>query len=1338
MHTRAIVPFAAIAIIMAALPGFAAGENLLSNPDLSVITEIGAPADWLQRDDFTTVRVDPDEHPHTAERSIRVTVDEAQEGLHSQLMQSVEPVKQDTLYVLSGWLKGEVPEAAYLQVKLYDVVDGRPDEIRRITAGRCTEEWRRVRIEFSSGEAERLTVLARIDGAAAGAGAGFHFADISLHEKIIHAIDLTGVEGESPDLLPRVIEHLPETEREGRFDVAQAPVLGIRNFGEGTKLVLAQAFDVTPGRAHRMTFETRGMGQFEIEWATDKGLARRSGDELRPRPFSFMTKPAEEWRRYECVVPNFAAERIWLNVYVRYATVWGMTDFRDLRVTPIDPPAADRPIALTPDETLVVEHLRPDDSRGLRGFVGAPIDGTVRSRHYGYGMYEYGDGYAGQAVYYNYNAFDGLHLQFDEPTNFNYVALRGGAYTRMYRGPTTYDRPGDAPVLWEFMYQPTLTTGNLRDSRQYTGLAHSAWFDQPVSAEGVSFFDSAGGSLADIGFYRVREEAAGAGELWTLTADEVTLPEPESPYDVRNYRAALDQRENGQPQRLLAMQEGAEGAQLQLQAGERMRFFSPPVDERFGLSSLTLDLTVAAPAESFRLMSTVHDPIDPRRDLHCVVYEVPGPGRYRVNLDFADQIVEAGRRLWLTLETDADRTLQSASANLHTVPPGEALEEALAWRKLIMKCLYLRISEPRAWMRWKNGRTRMEVFEHYGPGTGRYLAELFATIDDCWAMAPEDDEVRQYREWCYSGAMGDERSTPSDPEQPAADVPAWAHYARMGWLQMRDIARRWLDQRIVPTGEFGGRVNDDSCFYQQLTDFPGLRADGITPAMRDGATRFNDLIHHKTLRHGVNYNDMDPLHAYEEGMNHLTLMAKWYYGDPIYVENLMESARSVENLTVRTEDGRRHFRRAKQGAPDAVTPRSLDHDGGWRAMTMHTVAQLADYNRSPRALSLATEWADTWLQYQTPGEYATTVDVETGEVVNAGEDEPLSGYAQKDLHLWLSEMTGDARFVAPLTDALQTDSPHRTVVGEAADLYNLGVLDDFEDTRLTALAEQSNPLRSYLDGDPEPLGEAILGTPEGSWGRFLSSLYHVQRWPDMMDPGKQYTDRVWFRMMGPVARTYLGGVTKRNDIYPGQAVTWEGFGEDYAAAVLVNRPDRLRALVYNFREEPMTGAMRVWRLRHGRYEVTVGPDADGDHAMDEATSTRALELAKADRVPVELAPRSVTVMEAQQVEALDSIFTRADLAVAGRETAVNDGSVQAVLHNIGSAPAEDVVVAVLGPAGEQLGRAAVETIEAPLDLQPRRVPVTIEVEDLPDGWQVAVDPQNAIPEIYEGNNVAAP
>ena len=1336
------LPSTIVAIFASTCFAFAAepGDNLIVNADLSEVTDDGLPAGWERHDNFTSVAVDAEEHPEGHDRSIRVAIQQADEGLHSQLAHILDDIKPNTPYVLTGWLKGEVNAAGYLQVKLYSTVDGRRGELRRITAGEATADWQQVRAEFDSGEADSLTVLARVNGAAAGADTNFWFAGITLREKVTHAIDLRGLGGESDDLIPQMIEYLPEEAREGRFEIGAedgAPILGITNFIEGPTLVLSQAFDVTPGMAHRMTLQTRGWGQFRVEWFTQNNLRRHRGEELQPLTMNFLTRPDDEWRSYECLVPDMGTERIWLNISIEYSNVWGQCWFRDLRMTPIEPPVADRPLELTPGQTLSVEHLAPIDCRGLRGFMAAPIDGTMSSRHYGYGICEYGDLYAGQAVFYHYNAFDGLHVDFAEPVAFNYVAMRGGAYARMYRDAESFDRPGDAPVLYEFTQQPTLSAGDLRQPRINTSFPLSAQFEQAVTTDNVSFFDVMGGSISDIGFYRVREIAAPeGGEPWALTAQTVSLPEPESPYDVRNHQAALVQRENGQSQRLLAMQRGAAPAELSLAAGERTRFFATPAEERFGLDALTLELEVSAPATPFRLMALVHDPIDPRRDLQCVATRIPGPGTYRLYLDFEDQIVEPERRVWLTLESDTDCALSGATVRLHEVPAEAALEEALAWRKLIMKAIFVRISEPRSWMRWKDGLTRTEVLEYYGPEQGRYLAELFATIDDCHRWAPEDDEVRQYREWCYAGAL-EELSTPPAPPAPDPDVPAWAHYSRIGWLQMRDIAQRWFDQRIVKTGEFGGRVNDDTCFFQQLTDFPKLQQDGLTPTMLDGATRLNDFMHRQSVLRGVNRNDMDPLHAYEEGMNHLTLMADWFYGDPIYVENLMESTRSLEVLTVKTEDGRRHFRRSKQGAGDAINPRPLDLDEGWRALTMHPAAELAHYNRSPRAMTLLTEWADTWVSYQRPGAYASAIDVATGEVVRADEHDPLSGYTQKDLHVWLADMTGDERFVKPLKDLLREDPVDRHVIGRAVNLYNSGLLDDFDAGRLQELGEQSVFLGVYLSGDPSPFADLILGTPEAAVGRYLSTIYSVQRWPEMMDPGKQYTDRVWFSMMGRVARTYLGGQTKRNEVYPEHAVTWEGLGDDYAAAVVSNRKDHLKVFVYNFRREPMSGLMRVWRLDHGRYEVTLGPDADEDNIMDAAASTRTLELAKADAVPLELAPRSVTVIEARQVEELPSIFTRPDLAIAAREVTVGDGQVEVILHNIGGAEATNVRVALVSESGERIAETTVASIAAPLDLEPKRIPVTVEIaRPVAPGWLVIVDPDNAIEEIYEGNNEA--
>jgi hypothetical protein len=46
-------------------------------------------------------------------------------------------------------------------------------------------------------------------------------------------------------------------------------------------------------------------------------------------------------------------------------------------------------------------------------------------------------------------------------------------------------------------------------------------------------------------------------------------------------------------------------------------------------------------------------------------------------------------------------------------------------------------------------------------------------------------------------------------------------------------------------------------------------------------------------------------------------------------------------------------------------------------------------------------------------------------------------------------------------------------------------------------------------------------------------------------------------------------------------------------------------------------------------------------------------------------------------------------------------------------------------------------LAAPLDLQPKRLPFRFEaIGNNLEGWRVVVDPDNQVPEIYEGNNTA--
>lgn len=96
-----------------------------------------------------------------------------------------------------------------------------------------------------------------------------------------------------------------------------------------------------------------------------------------------------------------------------------------------------------------------------------------------------------------------------------------------------------------------------------------------------------------------------------------------------------------------------------------------------------------------------------------------------------------------------------------------------------------------------------------------------------------------------------------------------------------------MKERLVPTGEVGVGVQDDTDFYQQFADMPYFETGGVAAKIVDACERLAELAQKENLRAGVNRRATDALHAYEEGLNHLALMARWHYGDPIYLERCM-------------------------------------------------------------------------------------------------------------------------------------------------------------------------------------------------------------------------------------------------------------------------------------------------------------------------------------------------------------------------------------------------------------------------------------------------------------------
>jgi hypothetical protein len=116
----------------------------------------------------------------------------------------------------------------------------------------------------------------------------------------------------------------------------------------------------------------------------------------------------------------------------------------------------------------------------------------------------------------------------------------------------------------------------------------------------------------------------------------------------------------------------------------------------------------------------------------------------------------------------------------------------------------------------------------------------------------------------------------------------------------------------------------------------------------------------------------------------------------------------------------------------------------------------------------------------------------------------------------------------------------------------------------------------------------------------------------------------------------------------------------------------------------------------------------------------------------------VTIIELQQLEKLEPVFGRADLALAVREVEVRDGRIHGVVHNLGAANVDEVVIAVVDGSGQVLQRQSLGALPPPLDLIPKRRSFTLPLPGRPQaGWRLIVDPDQRIPEIYEGNNAVA-
>ena len=603
------------------------------------------------------------------------------------------------------------------------------------------------------------------------------------------------------------------------------------------------------------------------------------------------------------------------------------------------------------------------------------------------------------------------------------------------------------------------------------------------------------------------------------------------------------------------------------------------------------------------------------------------------------------------------------------------------------------------------------------------------------------------------------------PAEPG--IPRWAVLQLALLKRCRALCHYWIEERELPNGEVGGGLGDDTDFKDDwvnlalISDDDGRIADSIrrladTAWTRDGMDR------------GYQLHLRDALHAIEEGADLQPHLLYLYPGNPVYTSRVMEMCQHLwEWMGVIPATGKLHFKSWYVGGKGRF--RSDFRYGVDRDVCGYFTMGPAFYvwaTGHPRVAGRLVRWCDSWLSYLDekdkdgkPLGLPEAVEWKTGKVVGRRKHLLRGDRPPRQMLPTFAcayRLTGDGKYLTLHRLALR-GMPRNKYRGFGTWVNELARFGDDEDRKLIRKVALKLAYRRVADvksisRDPHyvlaqfmPQHLAWKTTGDKSYLEvalacslaFLDDQYPSMTW------ALPSTDRIP-QPRDTLDRMYLGGLATRRPgtvpPYPEHAVSYRGIGEEVAALVTANMPDRMSVVFYNTDTKPREVKMRLWQIRRGVFTVSRGPDANADDRIDAGAATvEESSLARGDSVRATLPARSGYVVDLKLKRSLDAPKAQPDLAVCASDvqTDLNAGHATIMIHNIGLAPAENVVVRLVDArTGVTMVQQTIPRLDPPLDLKPRFVRLQfLNVDTAPNGRvRVQVDPGNKIAEADERNN----
>lgn len=836
--------------------------------------------------------------------------------------------------------------------------------------------------------------------------------------------------------------------------------------------------------------------------------------------------------------------------------------------------------------------------------------------------------------------------------------------------------------------------------------------------------------------------AASAEPLYPLPVEPADALVPE---DLVNHIAmhhAVDER-------TVCLAQASPGASqtVALDTGDTLHLMVPPVSVDRFVDKVQLDLRIDADRPT-ALRLHIRDPEMPRITWHeSDCRYVPGPRsgwqRALLTADPEDTVLPAGKVLWLSVTAGQPMSLRLGGADdtrlrVQTADRRDVLDQYRSRMGRLLRLRFSYLSEPRPWGRVKTADPE-SVLAGSGPYGWNLIGEFYRGLRTYRRLTPDDELFAQMDHWTHP-----RRSSPDVPlNLPGSPgTPRWALLQRECLRQYDRFVQWWIDNRQIDNGEFGGGPGDDTDLVNDWVSLYFMTGD---EKVRASLAAVADLMWRDFMIDGLNHRYTDALHAYEDGTNANTVAALAYAGHPLWTERVLAMTRALrDDLLITTPAGHRHVINNYYGRGNLYP----GEDQLVNALMFHPANYLMDYAEHPAATALCLDWFDAWYAHG-DGELLTgrgaRIDVKTDQSVGSDRN-AQTAYGYRSFLYRLADATRDPRAIAVL-DAHQLlpgrDDMHYLLIDGfdvARKLRNWSDAKGLPNaaTNTSTRADFQTwvmPDRSYewayagwaAHGDETVVEAALERLAKRLSGMMLMHTVAEQS-ADRVAISKNLLDHM---MLG-------GAAHARNRWAMQHAVSWQGLGLD--GAVWVNRSDdqALHARLYNFHTEAADVTVRLWRLLPGVYEARLGPDDDGDGAIDEVTWTTTLNVARLTPMPFVLPPNRTCLLKIDRVGPWGPpTWRRADLAVCAEDVRKVDGQWTIDVHNIGSRAAEPFEVELVDE-DTVLWRGRVESLPAPLELIPSvvRLSVPKEVASRTSSWRVEVDAADHVPEVSEANNQA--